>query len=198
MQVRWARDEEFDSILDLSKWKGKFDWFKHAKNIREKASYVVVGRRFRPNSDNTHHFAFYSSNKIVAPDTFKILDFSNEDDALIQTLTLNSSITMANIMMLKEQTTGGFTDIRETELKVFDIFNIKNLSNTDKEKLRKLLGSLAKSEFPSIREQYASSNELRYRLDSEILEALGFGVKEIKNVLDKVYKTIADELERNG
>lgn len=197
-RILFQRPEEFDSILQLSKWKGKFDWFKHAKNVKEKASYVVVGRRFRPNSDNTHHFAFYANNKIVSPDTFKILDFSNEDDALIQTLILNSSITMANIMMLKEQTTGGFTDIRGTELKVFDIFNIKNLSYSDKEKLRKLFGSLAKSEFPSIREQYVSSNELRYRLDSEILEVLGFGVKDIKNVLDKVYKTIADELERNG
>ena len=50
---------KFERILQLSKWEGGFDWFKHSKNVQSKSSYVVVGRRFRPNSKNTHHFAFF-------------------------------------------------------------------------------------------------------------------------------------------
>ena len=57
---------------------------------------------------------------------------------------------------------------------------------------------LGKSEFPSIHEQYISGYELRYRLDSTILEVLGFNPGEIRNTLDKLYKAIADELEGFG
>lgn len=190
--------EGFKTIKQLSKWKGEFDWFKHSKNVKHKSSYLVVGRRFRPNSPNTHHFAFYSEDKIVAPHTFKILDFDSSDDALLQTMILNSSITMASILMLREQTTGGFTDIMETELVDFDIFNLRKLTEGDKKRLRLLFKYLGKFDFPSITEQYVTSSELLKRLDTTILEILGFGEHEISSTLDKLYKVIADELIRKA
>jgi hypothetical protein len=98
--------------------------------------------------------------------------------------------------MLREQTTGGLTDIRETELISFDIFNPMKLNDNDLNKLKNLFELLGKSEFPSIHEQYISGFELKYRLDSTILEILGFNPGEIRNTLDKLYKAIADELER--
>ena len=30
---------QFDKILQLSKWKGKFDWFKHNQNIKSKSKW---------------------------------------------------------------------------------------------------------------------------------------------------------------
>jgi hypothetical protein len=75
--------------------------------------------------------------------------------------------------------------------------NINKLSDKEILKLRKLFESLSNSDFPSVREQYISGSESRYQLDSEILEVLGFEAKEIKKMLDKLYGTIADELERN-
>ncbi len=190
--------EGFNKIKQMSKWKGEFDWFKHSKNVKQKSSYVVVGRRFNPHSPNTHHFAFYSEDKIVSPHTFKILDFDNSDDALIQTMILNSSITMASILMLREQTTGALTDIMETELVEFDIFNMKKLTEGDKKRLRLLFKYLGKSEFPSISEQYVTSHELLKRLDTTILEILGFDKHEISSTLNKLYNVIADELTRKA
>ena len=185
----------FDKILRLSKWKGSFDWFKHSNNVKKNASYVVVGRRFRPNSKNTHHFAFFSKNKVLAPDTFKILDFGNKDDAMYQTLILNSSITLANIVLFREQTTGGFTDIRETELVSFDIFNLKNLNIKQKEKLKKLFMRLSDEKFPSIMEQYVTNHKNRRDLDVTILEILGLDSSKINKFLDKLYPAIFEELK---
>lgn len=192
------KPNQFDKILQMSKWKGKFNWFEHKKNVDKKLSYVVVGRRFRPNSKNTHHFAFYSKNGIVSPHTFKILNFKEPMEAMIQTLILNSSITISNILSFREQTTGGFTDIMESELCSFDIFNIKNLSHTQLKTLEQLYNNLKSKEFPSIHDQFVTNNEYRRFLDETILEILGFKKNEIDKILGRLYLAITQELETKG
>ena len=189
------KPEQFDIILGLSKWKGSFDWSEHKKNVDKKESFVVVGRRFRPNSNNTHNFAFYSSQKLVSPHTFKMLKFSSNREALIQTLMLNSSITIANILTYREQTTGGFTDIMESELISFNIFDFSKLNGKQKEKLEVLFNELKKMEFPSIKEQYVRNFKEKRLLDSTILEVLGFEKDEIDKLLDDLYPAIAEELQ---
>lgn len=194
--VLFQEPRGFNKVLQLSKWKGDFDWFLQSRNVTDKSSYVVVGRRFRPNSVNTHHFAFCSKKKVVAPDTFKMLDFNTTDEALVQTLILNSSITMANILLFREQTTGGFTDIRESELTSFDVFDFSKLNASEIRELKKASEAFGKKRFPSIGEQYMTSNELRRKLDTVILKSLNFEKDEIDSVLSGVYKAIADELNR--
>ncbi|MEM3845466.1 MAG: N-6 DNA methylase [Candidatus Parvarchaeota archaeon] len=193
--ILMEQPEGFDAIMKLSKWKGSFNWLEHRRNVEEKESFVVVGRRFSPHSNNTHHFAFYSSKGIVAPDTFKILRFENSREAKIQTLMLNSSITIANILSYREQTTGEFTDIRESELTSFDIFNFKELSEEQKAKLETLFNDLKDKNFPPLFEQYAKNSMDRRLIDSTILEILGFRQKEIDELLDSLYAAIVEELQ---
>lgn len=186
----------FSDVLKFSKWKsGEFDWFQHRKNVENKTSNVVVGRRFRPNSVNTHHFAFYSDTGIVAPHTFKIIRFKNKKEAMLQTLILNSTITMANIISFREQTTGGFTDIMESELVSFDIFNIDKLTKQDIERLERVFEKTSDKDFPSITEQFNSNFGLRREIDLAILSVLGFETKEADRLLDSAYPAIAKELE---
>jgi type I restriction-modification system DNA methylase subunit len=190
--------QNFNRILAISKWKGQFNWIEHEKNVAKKESYVVVGRRFRPNSGNTHHFAFYSSKKIVAPDTFKNLNFKSEEEAFTQTLLLNSSITIANILSYREQTTGGFTDIRESELISFDILNFDRLDDKRKFVLKTLFERLKKFDFPSILEQYVKNIDERRLLDSTVLEILGLDKNEANEIIDDLYPIIAEELQAKG
>ena len=190
--------DNFEAILNLSKWKGSFDWAKQRENVRKKTSNVVVGRRFRPNSKNTHHFAFYSEKGIVPPDTLKIIDFGDDIQARIQTLLLNSTLTITNILSFREQTTGGFTDIRGSELVLFDIFDVPKLSPEAKNVLLNLFDNLSKAEFPSILEQYVSSDENRLKLDLGILATLGFDEKEAKEMLFPLYEVIIEELKVKG
>ena len=188
----------FEAILNLSKWRGSFDWANQRENVRKKTSNVVVGRRFRPNSKNTHHFAFYSENGILSPHTFKLIRFRDPIEAKIQTLILNSTLTMSNILSFREQTTGGFTDIMESELVLFDIFDVSALNAEAKTKLLNLFNDLCNKELPSILDQYVSSNEMRVNLDIGILSVLGFSDEEARKILFPLYEAIIDEMKVKG
>ncbi len=190
--------DNFRTILNLSKWEGSFDWPKHRENVRKKTSNVVVGRRFRPNSKNTHHFAFYSEKGILSPHTFKLINFKDIAEAKIQVLILNSTLTMANILSFREQTTGGFTDIMESELVLFDIFDTAKLPNSTKAVLLNLFNDISDSEFPSILDQYISTDEKRLKLDVGILSALGFNEEEAREMLFPLYDAIIAELKTKG
>lgn len=190
--------DQFENILTLSKWNGIFDWSKQRENVRRKGSHLVVGRRFRPNSKNTHHFAFFSETEMISPHTFKLIRFEKIEESKLQCLILNSTITIANILSFREQTTGGFTDIMESELTLFDIFNIDNLESDAKVRLLDLFDSLSNEKFPSIVDQYVTTDENRIALDMEILVSLGFNTEEAKKILHEVYETIIEELRVKG
>jgi len=189
------RIKDFDKLLNMSKWRsGELNWSEIGKNIENKSSYIVVGRRFRPNSNNTHNFAFYSKDKILSPHTFKVIKFKDYREAMLQVLILNSIITIVNIISLKEQTTGGFTDIMESDLALFDIFDISKIDKKTTSRLYSTFEKLAKVEFPSIISQFTTNCVVRRELDVAVLEALGFGEYESEKFLDKVYKAISNEL----
>ncbi len=188
----------FEAILNLSKWRGSFDWANQRENVRKKTSNVVVGRRFRPNSKNTHHFAFYSEKGILSPHTFKLIRFRDPIEAKIQTLILNSTLTMSNILSFREQTTGGFTDIMESELVLFDIFDVSALNAEAITKLLNLFNDLCNKELPSILDQYVSFNEMRVNLDIGILSVLGFSDEEARKILFPLYEAIIEEMKVKG
>lgn len=190
--------DNFETIMNLSKWNGSFDWSKQRENVRKKTSKVVVGRRFRPNSKNTHQFAFYADKGTLSPHTFKLLSFNDLSESKMQTLILNSTLTMTNILSFREQTTGGFTDIMESELVLFDIFDISKLSPESRAELLKLFEELGRVEFPSILDQYVSSDENRLKLDLGILSALGFEEEEATQLLFPLYEAIITELKIKG
>lgn len=188
----------FEKILQLSKWTGSFDWSIHRENVRRKSSNLVVGRRFRPNSKNTHHFAFYSKESMVSPHTFKFIRFSNDEDTKLQSLILNSSITIANMLSFREQTTGGFTDIMESELVSFDVFNFAAIDTPSRKELLKAFNILSEEDFPSLVEQYVSTFQGRLSLDLSVMKILGFKEDEAKELLYPLYETIIDELRVKG
>jgi hypothetical protein len=187
--------DDFQKILELSKFKGKFDWVKQRKNVLKKESHLVMASRFRTNSINTYHLAFFAPHKFVAPHTFKILKFATPQESLFQSLILNSSLNMATLLNFREQTTGAFLHIQETELSLFHIFNLNELDSKEKVKLQNVFNKLKDKEFPSIKEQYLSSSPERRLLDSTVLEVLGMEKKQIDNILDALYPLIAEELQ---
>lgn len=186
--------KRFNEIAMLAGWKGDFDWFAHNKNIQKKASHVIVSRRFRVDSPNTHHMAYYSKRKVVAPDALKIIEFGSSEDAVLQTLFLNSSITLASFLLYRSQATQGYTNIMEADWIKFDIFDVKNLSDNDRDRLLALYEKLQNIEFPSIKDQFVTNNRYRLELDSTILSVLGFDQKSIDSTLAKLYKVMVDEI----
>ena len=192
-------DEEFpksDFVLELS----KFDTHKHTfcyEDIRRtatsKLTHMVVARRFSPHSPNTSHFAFSSNTCFIPPDTFKIMDL-DLDCAKINTLYLNSVLGIINIVLLKEQSTGRLTDIRQNDLMLLDILDTDKLDDKTVEELLGLYDELKNEEFESLSQQFSRKTENRLKLDTRLLKILGLSEKEIESSLPEVYEAISYEL----
>lgn len=187
---------KINDLILLSKWKNKkeFDWSIVTEKLNGKETYLVVARRFRPDSPNTHFFAFYNDEKFVSPHTFKIIK-TDKDSSKYQSLFLNSVIVLLNIIMFREQTTEGYTDIMESDLNLFKAFNVEKLLDNDKKLLDKIFDKLRNVEFPSILEQLENRFWARVELDKTILKILGFTDGEINEWLPKVYDAIVEELK---
>jgi hypothetical protein len=190
---------EFEKIITFSKWdvekNGPFDWKNHSVKLKKSKEYVYIPRVFRPDSNNTHNFALFSPKKFIAPHTFKALVCKDSDEGMFQTLLLNSSFGITQLLMYRSQATGGKSDINEHAFHNFDIFDISKLSEKQKSKLKELFSKIEKIDFPSIKEQYQLNNKYRRTLDSGILDILGIDKSKIEKMLDIIYKVIPNELK---
>lgn len=185
----------FEKVLIHSKWKDKkFNWKLINKDLDKKKSYLTIARRFRPNSDNTHFFSFYLDDKFISPHTFKILKLE-EEESKIQCMFLNSIFSLINILRFGEQTTGGYTDIMESDLLNFDILNYEKIEAKEIERINDLFLKLKEVKFPSILEQLELRFNERILLDKTIFQILGFTNSEINHWLPKLYDTIINELK---
>ena len=80
---------------------------------------------------------------------------------------------------------------------MFDIIDIDKLDPSKKQRILQLYDDLKSIEFPSLTEQFENHFEGRVKLDSELLEILGFERSDIEKLLPEVYESIAFEL-KNG
>ena len=110
-----------------------------------------------------------NSNKFIAPHTFKIIKI-DKDSSRYQCLLLNSVIGLLDIIRIREQTTGMYTDIMESDLNLFNAFNIDKLTETDKKSLNKSFNELKDIKFPSILKQLENRFDARIELDKKILD----------------------------
>lgn len=188
--------ENVEKLIMLSKFKRKedFTWDNILQESEKKGTYLAVARRFRPNSKNTHFFAFYNNKKFIAPHTFKIIKL-DEESSKYQCLFLNSIVTLADMILYREQTTAGYTDIMESELVLFNALNTQELTKKDKKVLDKVFDEIKVLEFPSILKQLENRFPERIKLDKAILGILGFSDEDINRWLPKMYNAVAEELK---
>ncbi|BDH80247.1 hypothetical protein MTTB_p270 (plasmid) [Methanothermobacter tenebrarum] len=190
--------KDYKTVLKLSKFKDKenFTYDIVRERIKGKWTYMVTARRFRPNSKNTYFFAFSSNKRIIAPDTFKCILLEKES-AKINTLYLNSIMGITSLVLLREQTTEGYIDIREKDLVLFDIIDVNLLDREQKAELLRLYDELKGCEFPSLLDQFKDRFWGRTKLDKRLLEILGVPEDVIEEWLPKVYDAIVGELSHD-
>lgn len=189
--------ENFEKLLDLSNFKNKkeFSYKNATKNINSYYTYMVVARRFNPSSPNTSFFAFCSDEKFISPHTFKSL-FLDDLDSKINTLFLNSVIGILDVILLKEDSTGKFTDIMQSDLLLLNILDKDKLSKEELEDLLDLYDEIGELEFESLTEQFDKQTPNRIKLDKNLLSILGFSEQEIQTILPTIYELIAFELKQ--
>lgn len=188
---------KFDEIVRLSKWSekkhGKFNWTNHNIKLQKSEEFVYIPCVFRPDSKNTHNFAFFSPNRFHTSHAFKALRCKNQDEGIYQTLLMNSSFGIALLLMYRSQATGGKTNIHEHAFYNFDIFEVSKLTEAQKSNLKDIFNKIKDVEFPSLKEQFEINYKYRRMLDITILEIFGIDVESGNRLLDKLYKILPDE-----
>lgn len=94
--------------------------------------------------------AFVSKNRIVTPHTNRIGINLSLDEAIYQSLFINSTIFLAQIFINKEETTGQYMHIMESDLILMKKLNVSKLDDQDKINLEDLYEKIKNVEFPYI------------------------------------------------
>lgn len=184
----------FDAILPLSKWKGEFDWNLVSKKMNNRSTYFALQHRIRINSPNTSVIGIYSDEPFYVTHAFNIFK-SNQEDAKILALFLNSIIGLLQLSSISKETTEGYLEFMQSDLINISVLNLNTLTSDQKSKLVKLFETIKNIEFPSIMIQIGNRFKPRIELDKTILSILGFDETEISEWLPIIYDSLLDELK---
>src|SRR5208282_2880369 len=103
---------------------------------------------------------------------------------------LNSIVFLVQYFLLKSETTGQTSHILKEDLILTKVINVKELAENVKEEMIKTFVEIKDTEFPSILEQIENRFDYRIKLDTMVLQALGFSKSEINDLLPKVYNAL--------
>ena len=187
--------ENFNAIAKLSKWNNKnyLSWKDIENEALRKSSYLIIPERFNPYSVNTHLVAFYSDNPVVIPHTLRYGKGLSKEESVYEMLFLNSILFIAQMAISKEETTGEYIHLMDSDLREMKYFNLEKLTKIDREMLTNLCLKLAGQEFPSIIEQLRDKNPIRMELDTTILKVLGISESKIMVILPQLYTLVLQE-----
>ncbi|RJS81096.1 hypothetical protein CW713_06720 [Methanophagales archaeon] len=185
-----------EKVLTLSKYKkNKINWGNVKEEARKKSTFITVFRRFSPSSSNVSLLSLYSEDAFIPTDAFKIFKCEDREIAKIFNLQLNSIVSLVKLLSNMQQTTGEFSDIKNTDFLSFEIIDPNQLSEEEKEAFLDLFEKLRNIKFPPIIEQLETQFWARVKLDRTILKVLGFTKEEISKWLPKVYNALVEEMK---
>lgn len=189
---------DFKKIIMFSKVKDKkyFNWEDVKKKEKDKFVNLVFARRFNLYSPNTYFLSFYSDKEFITADVFKIVPGIKKSLAKMLCLYYNSIVNIIQIFLNKEETTGEYGCIRETDLKEFKLLDYENLSKRDANFLLKTFDDLRNIEFPSLLNQFEDRFPSRIVMDKAILKVLGYDVNIIDDLLNKLYDIVVTEIKK--
>jgi len=166
---------------------------KWQKKVKERASNLLIARRFVLPAPGLSVLAFYSSRPIVGVDLWSIKELYDED-AKILALWFNNSVNLLQVYVLRTLDT--WMKIHDYTLNEFLILNFTKLSQKEKQELIDLFNEVKATRLPSILEQLKQRNPVRHKIDATILKVMGFAESEIDKLLDELYSLLGDEIKR--
>lgn len=182
-------------VMELSKLEKKsMNWEKIKKECENRLTHLGISRRINWYSPNVSHLAYYSERLFAPSDLVKIIKIRGDEEARIIALSLNSVVSLLQLFMHKEESTGRWLDIRTSDLLKVDVLNTTQLSQKEKTTLLTLFEELKSIEFPSYRQQLSERFWARVKLDTTILGILGFSSQEAQEMLPKIYDIIYYEM----
>lgn len=184
-------------IIQLSKLKEKsVNWKSVQKECNNRLTVLTIARRINWYSPHVSHLAFYSGTPYAPSNQMEVVQVKDETSAKILALSFNSILSLLQLFMHKEESTGRRLDIRIEDLIQTYVLDPSKLGNEERSKLLTLFDDLKDEEFPGYRQQLKARFPKRVELDSAILRIIGFSDSEIKSILPKMYDMLYNEMSK--
>jgi len=126
--------------------------------MQRNQAHLVVVRRINPFSPNMHLISFFSDTLLSASDQLNVFTKADVPTSKAICALLNSSLFFAQFLLLKEESTGRFIDVRVYDLEQMILFptaeQVKDLVS--------VFNQFGKVEFPSLGEQFDVNFIQRY------------------------------------
>jgi len=182
--------EFFDTFNKKELTKLLKDWREYA---RERLGNVLISRRIVLPVPGFIHLCYFSRKPLAGPGMMWVIKNINENDAKILTLWMNSILNLAQVLVNKIEDV--WINIHQYALDEYLILDASKLSKHQKDMLLKLYDELKVIDFPSLKEQIMKRHKARQKLDSAILELMGYSEDEAHDLLNELYNAFTCEFE---
>lgn len=160
-------------------------------------THIALPDKINLKSENTRIIAAYSNDPVNISNALFGLRIYNQEYTKILALSLNSSLTLIQILIHQSDSLGGFDLSRLsakdwTQIKLLDP---DKLERSDKESLLTFFDEInSKKEFPSIQSQLERRESQRWELDCKILSILGYSDDDAEKLLRQMYEIILEKI----
>jgi len=186
---------EFRRVAQLASWRGDMDWASVMREAETRLTQLAIPLKFNFYSPNFHLFGFYRDEPYVPFDFLKGIRVPSAEDARILCLFFNSTVFISQAFTHREETQVRFPKLREEDLVLLDILDVRKLSSKDRSMMLNTFDRIRGVEFPSLTQQLETRHEARLALDSSLLEILGFADDEVAKTLPLLYDALVQEFK---
>jgi len=120
----------------------------------------------------------------------------SKDDAKILSLWFNSTLNLLAMLIHRTETRGAWMKLHEYAMNKMQLLDPKKLKKHERNRLLQYFETVKNVSFPSILEQMKTKFSPRKELDIMILQMMGYSDDEITQLLDSLYPTLANEIEK--
>jgi len=121
------------------------------------------------------------------------------EEAKIQALWLNTTPGVIHVLSLRQDSKGGFIQIKKASLQNLLLLDINGLSYEQRKRLLELVDKFSDTRMPRFKQRFEAASkrqDMRYELDKEFLDIFGINVEkdeEMWQKLREIYEHLADE-----
>jgi type I restriction-modification system DNA methylase subunit len=191
--------EPFEGIERLLPPKSVQSFKKHCRKwkeyVKSRFGRFLISRRFNLSAIGTHLLAYYSSEPTTGQNLWSLKGV-NDEEARILSLWFNSTLNLLQVYLQRVETEGAWMEINDSMMNDFLLLDLASLNMNEKKHLLDLFEKIGKIEFPSILEQLKTKFSPRKKIDTLLLQIMGYSDKEADQLLDYLYPTLANEIEK--
>jgi len=146
-------------------------------------------------SRDFYHIGFYSNSNLLATrENLYFYDYNSIPEAKAHVLFFNSVI--MHLQLLSHRYDKNIIKLYNNDLidGVFKQFDLEKLSYNEINKLAEIYDEIENENFPCFYDQYNQRDSNRIKIDTAILDVLGFEESKMPSILEELYVIILNEL----